>query len=463
MIKNYTYINAVFLLLIFVSCTKTKVDKTYFGGQIINPKTDHVILFEKETPIDTFYLAENNRFLAEIENIKEGLYYFRHADEFQYIYLEPKDSLLIRLNTLNFDESLVFSGKGAERNNFLLDCFMDAETENKRFYEYYMLNPTDFSKVVDSLETVMLKKYDEFYSRNREETKEFLTFLKTALTYPLYSKIENYPLNHARILKKKNFPTTDENFYKHRDAIILDNESLVYYSVYSNFLTNYLYNKTYASGFTPKTKDYSARFTKKLLEITNENIKVESTKNILLKQQIKYHFFRNSQSTINQGVFNTYFSLNTNLEFGNQIKSLVGDLDKVKENQEIINFSLFDFNDTQFYIKEIIKGKNTVLYFWNPKYISENFLSSRINYLITNNINVQFIGIKIDGNNERHIEKLDIKNQYYIDESSIANTYLTSKYPRVILLDKNGIVKNSYASISSKKIYTQVRTLNKTN
>ena len=163
MIKNLFYFNTVFFLLILASCTNSKVDKTYFGGQIINPKSDYVILFEKEIPIDTFYLEDNNRFLAEIKNIKEGLYYFRHADEFQYIYLEPKDSILIRLNTLNFDESLVFSGKGAERNNFLLDCYMNAEKENEGFYDYYKLNPTRFTKVVNTLEMRLLKEYDNFY------------------------------------------------------------------------------------------------------------------------------------------------------------------------------------------------------------------------------------------------------------------------------------------------------------
>ena len=461
MIKKISPFLHFCLLLIFFGCNNNEISKTYFGGQIINPKTNHVILFERETAIDTFYLSDNNRFFAEFDSKKEGLYYFKHDNEFQYIYLEPKDSLQIRLNTLNFDESLVFSGKGAERNNFLIDCFIDSEKENKNFYDYYSLKPTQFLKIIDSLETVKIKKYNDFSSRNDNETEECMTFLNIALTYPLYSKIENYPLNHARILRNDSFPKTNENFYKHREKVNLNKESLIYFGVYSNFITNLLYNKTYASGFEPSVRDYSPEFTKTLLEITNTNIEAETTKNILLKQEVKYHFFKNSESTIDQEVFDTYFSLNTNKDFETQIKNLVSDTKYNNINSLITDFTVFDYTNIAHNIKDIIDKKNTVIYFWNPKHISEDFISSKVNYLSSKNENVQFIGVKIDGNNESHIEKLDIKNQYFINSTSDANVFLSSKLPRVILLDKTGRITNGYASISSKKIYYQVKELNK--
>lgn len=449
------------LSLFYISCDNTVDDTIYFGGQIINPKTDHVILWDKETALDTFYLSENNRFAATLKNIKEGLYYFRHDDEYQYIYLEPKDSLLIRLNTLNFDESLVFSGKGAERNNFLLDCFINAENDNRSFYNYYKLKPDQFIHKIDALEAKKISNYNEFSARNNDETEDFLTFLKVAITYPIYSKIENYPLNNARILKKKSLPKTDEDFYKHRKQVNFNSESLIYYGVYSNYLTNYLYNKTYADGFKPSVKDYSPKFTKKFLEITESNIQTESTKNILLNQQIKYHFFKNSRNIIYKDVFKTYFKLNTNKDLEKQIQNLIADADKIKKGDKIPHFIVYDYLNKSIKIEDLIKDKNTFIYFWNPKHISENFISMRVNYLASKYNNVQYIGVKIDGDDTNHNEKLDIKSQYYINTTSDANIFLTSKLPRVIMIDKNGMVTNSYASISSRKIYSQVKTLNK--
>ena len=49
--------------------------------------------------------------------------------------------LMLSLNTWNFDESLVFSGIGAERNNILIDCFLQVEKDETTFYQYNSLEP----------------------------------------------------------------------------------------------------------------------------------------------------------------------------------------------------------------------------------------------------------------------------------------------------------------------------------
>ena len=82
----------IFSTIIISGCvTSTPCESTYFGGKIINPKTDHVILYKNEIPLDTFFLDENNSFLGEIPTLQEGLYNFKHGNEEQYIYLNPKD------------------------------------------------------------------------------------------------------------------------------------------------------------------------------------------------------------------------------------------------------------------------------------------------------------------------------------------------------------------------------------
>jgi hypothetical protein len=105
--RVYSKFSQSITLLILVSitvllgCNNAPVcNSTYFGGKIINPKSNCIILFENEIPVDTFYLDKNNTFLGEIPTLQEGLFNFKHGNEQQYIYLEPKDSLLIRLNTI---------------------------------------------------------------------------------------------------------------------------------------------------------------------------------------------------------------------------------------------------------------------------------------------------------------------------------------------------------------------------
>ena len=56
------------------------------------------------------------------------MYTFSHV-EFQVFYLNPGDSLMLRVNTLEFDESLSFTGMGSKGNNLLIDLFLLNEAE----------------------------------------------------------------------------------------------------------------------------------------------------------------------------------------------------------------------------------------------------------------------------------------------------------------------------------------------
>ena len=45
----------------------------------------------------------------------------------------PTDSVLMYLNTWDFDESLIFSGKGGSKNNFLINLYLQQEKNEKNF------------------------------------------------------------------------------------------------------------------------------------------------------------------------------------------------------------------------------------------------------------------------------------------------------------------------------------------
>ncbi len=61
------------------------------------------------------------------------------------------------------------------------------------------------------------------------------------------------------------------------------------------------------------------------------------------------------------------------------------------------------------------------------------------------------------------IKNIDIKNQYFINSEKLKNNFLKSKMNRTILVNKNGIVENGYAAISSIKIYKQLKELSEIN
>ncbi|WP_255513118.1 hypothetical protein [Lutibacter sp. Hel_I_33_5] len=445
-----------------ISCKTEQVSTyTYFGGKIINPKAKFVLLFKEDKVIDTLFLDNENKFIGTYDFTEEGLYYFEHGPESQYIYFQPKDSILIRLNTWEFDETLVFNGKGSERNNILIESYLETEKEQKEFYSLYKLSPQEFQAKTNSLEKRKLEKLASILQNNPNESDGFKELINVALTYPIYSEKERYPMVHSKENGLANFPKTDSNFYQHRKRININNNALKDFYVYNRFLTNYLYNNTYSLGHKPMKDEYTCEFTVDLLNTINDKFTYEEIKNEYLSHTVVTHFYRKSSCNVNTDAFTEYFKLSTSEKDKNKIKQLLNDSDQVEIGDKLSNFTLIDFNNATQESNAILKGKNSHVFFWNPKHVRKGYIVSKIGYLSKKYPNINFIQIKIDGKKVDKIDKLDVKNQFYIDTTSEANKFLTSKYPRSILVNKKGIVVNGYAALSSRKIYKQLEELSK--
>ncbi len=457
--SNFSQSIALIILVsitVLLGCNNSQVcNSTYFGGKIINPKSNCIILFENEIPLDTFYLDKNNTFLGEIPSLHEGLFNFKHGNEQQYIYLQPKDSLLIRLNTWDFDETLVFSGKGAERNNLLIDSFLESERERRIFFQYYDLSPTEFSAKVSQVEKVKLDRYNDYINNHPEESDKFNDILKTALTFPLYSKVENYPLAHSAKINHDEHSVINKDFYKHREYISLDNDSLMFFYAYRDYVLSNLYNKVNSLGYDLNSDEFTVNLLKEISAELND----ENSRNSMLRKIFIRHFYWKSSRKINENIVNTYFDLTTNLEDKKLMLNLTTDVKKIEEGELLNDFKIIDYNKSHKSIRRLIKNKKSVLYFWNPEFIGKDFIASKIQYLSEKYPDLEFIGVRIYDDNKERIFKLDIKSQYYLESNSKANSFLTSQLPRTILINKKGIVVNSYASLSSRNIFNQIEEL----
>lgn len=452
----------LFLAAILIgSCNTSKQDTyTYFGGKIIHPKSEYVLLFSNETLIDTLFLDKEDKFLGKYKDFNEGFYYFKHGGEFQYVYLQPKDSILIRLNTWDFDESLVFSGNGAEKNNILIDNFLEQEKENKNysFRLFYKLSPKDFKAKMDSVLAIREYKIKEFKKVNENLPNEYLTILEVVSKYPIYRRFERYLVMNKHLNKGNNFQKVPNNFYSYRKNININNDSLLYLQTYSNYIVNRLHNEVYTKGISFSSK----KFTPTLLNTIDTHINREKLKNTLLKEMVMNDFLENSSCAVNNEMFQIFFKLSTNNKDKKYIQKLLNDVKNLHGGNTIPDFNVINYNHTSKSIKEVINNRNSVIYFWNPKYVSANFLSSRIKYLNKKVPKLNFVGVMINEVKiNEPIKGIDIKKQFYINKESKANSFLSSKLPRTLLVNKKGLIVNGYASITSYKILKQLKHLQK--
>jgi hypothetical protein len=451
------------LSLVFIVACQTVEHKntaTYFGGKILNPKSDFVMFLKDDKVLNSIPLDENNRFLEKFESFEEGLYTFKHGTEMQYIYIEPRDSIWIRLNTWDFDESLVFSGKGSGKNEFLINLFLQNEKEEHAMNKFFKLSEVGFMKKIDSLVDERMALYHDFSTNHEVYPAGFKELIDAAIYLPLYRLKEVYPMYHKRSRKLDDFPSVSDQFYAHREKVQLDNSALISFYPYQNYVINYLYNLSYHQL---SEEGPNSNLTFKMLNSVVDHIELEDFKNTLLKRIAIYDFL-NSESTCNINQENlAVFSENcSNQQYINQVQNLVNDSKVVLKNEPLHDFDILTYDNESLKIRDVIKDRNAFIYFWSTEYMSSEYLVNRIKYFEKNYPEILFIGINLETSfeniyNEPNLKNLALERQFKLTQDSFAHTFLTSDYSHVILVNNEGIVKNGFTYLGSPKLWSELK------
>ncbi len=424
---------------------------TYFGGQIINPKSDQVFLYKGEQLLDSAKLNSNQKFLIEVDSLELGLYIFKHYDEIQYIYLEPKDSLLIRLNTWAFDESLVFSGKGAERNNFLINLFLENEKEDKLFFNFYHLNDSLFGLKIDSVLQRKKIQYNQFKEESTENSPFFEKLANSAIYYPLYKKKEAFPYRHKKAVKAEKYPHINPVFYKFRKNVDINDKELVGFYPYQDYVKTYLYHLAYEKQILD---DFKGTMDVYFMKVALENLKIDALKNKFLHQGMWYTLLdQNISKEEKDKAQRLFFDHCSDEKSVAEIAQLIKAAEKLPKGDKLPAITIYSYDNVTLNLSSVIKNKNVVIYTWPADLRQIKNLAKRVNYLEKKYPNYLFIGINSKNSEFRwknHIKskKLNTNNQYRIDSGI---DWLDVNFARAILVDKNGIVQNNMTHLSNPR------------
>ncbi|WP_111708466.1 TlpA family protein disulfide reductase [Lutibacter citreus] len=455
------YLLGIISLLLITGCERTsnKESVTYFGGQIVNPKSNFVLFLKDNKVIDTITLDKNNHFLTEYKSLKEGLYTFKHGIEFQYIYFEPSDSILVRLNSWDFDESMVFSGRGSSKNEFLLNLFLRNEHEDKLMRQFFSLNETEFSQKIETLTKQKEALFLDFKNNNENVSEGFTKLTNAAINYPLYRWKEIYPFYHKKLNQLSKISKISDSFYEFRKHINLNEENLLSFYPYRNYVTNYLYHISYKIKEEDSLRD---NLTVNMLNLIVQNVNIEEFRNSLLKNIVVDEFLkRQSTCSINKETLNVFLKNCSNEEYKNEVQNLVNDSKYVLNNKPIKDFTIKSYDDRELSVKNIIENHKSVIYFWSSNYMDAEYLLKEIRYFEKRYPNILFIGVNMQSDlynlsNSTNIGLIDYQKQFKLPENSYARKYLTSNYPRTIMVDEKGIVTNGFTHLDSKKFNSEL-------
>lgn len=390
-------------LFILAGCNEGKENSpsVFFSGEIVNPTSEHVVLYKGDVVIDSSALDVNNMFSFKLDSIEDGLYHFNHAPEYQYVYLEKGDSLLIRLNTVDFDESLVFSGTGEEVNNFMIEIYLANEGEMNLIDRLYSLEPEEFSGKIDSLEKLKIGLLKDLTLESALSEKAF-QIAKANIVYNYATFKERYPFRHKRLSKKKEVPKLSKDFYRYRKNLTYNNKDFTYLRPYYEYMVNHFGNLSYMScshgcDIKDKMVKNHLHFNKHKLKLIDSLVEEKELKDNLFRNVAIDYLLKVHDTEANNKIFiEVFHALSGNNKHIDEIDDLYEGIRNIQPNKRIPNIEVSNFNGEKVSLQNIAKNKKTVFYFWsgsNKKHL-EN-MSKRVMELSHKKPNYNFVGINI--------------------------------------------------------------------
>lgn len=457
MVKNYVKYFLPLSIALFstlISCKKVfKEDDyvAYFGGEILNPQEKFVLFLKDDEVIDTIYLDKNNRFMHKFDSLSPGLYSFRHAPEYQYVYFDKNDSLMVRVNTFEFDNSLVFCGRGDEKNNFLMELYLKNEADKNLMYDKFDKDVKSFIKNIDS--SFAIRK--SFYLKRKAEIgwdDNFDLIAKASLNLHHITKKEIYPYAHQFRTGENIRAKLPRNYYDHRNEVDFENTILTNYSPFIKFVSVMLNNASLQKDHSDLNENSLENNIEKL-NITDTLIKNQKVKNVVLNNVAMMYLLEDQNMYNNQKFINRFLQLTTDVDDKKEITEIYSSVQNLKAGNRLPKIDLVDTKNEIVNINSIIK-KPTVLFFWTS-HAESHFAAShrKVTELKAKYPEYEFIAINVndnDANWKNALKKYNfegIKELHAVDFETIKKKWVITKIHRIIILNGDGTIKNGFANL----------------
>ena len=444
------------MLLLLTSCKnefKGCEYVAYFGGEIVNPNNPYVLFCKDNEVIDSIKLDKNNRFFIQFDSLSPGLYSFKHEPEYQYVYFDKNDSIMVRVNSKDFDESVVFCGRGYEKNNFLMELYLKNEKDKYKMFEYFDDNFVDFSKEIDST----YAKANQFYTSRKTEIKwndDFDVFAKASLDFNYYSKKELYPLVHKIRTGEDVIEQLPSDYYNYRKTINFNNVALSSYAPYVTYLSYMLNNMgtiNYHNHFTETDLALKTNINK--MTIADTLIKNETVKNNILNN-IAFTYLLEDQNVVNNNKFlDCYTKLSTDKSKTNEITTICNAIQMLKVDGTLPEVGLIDSNGKKVSSANFTKP-NTIFFFWTVNAKSHfEAVHKKVMALKSKYPKYNFVGVNINDRTEDWKKTLDTYNFKGVTElhsdnfEYIKNKWAINKIHRTIIIGDKGLIKNAFVNI----------------
>ncbi len=469
MFLNHTNILSVIFVLIVSMLSSCKKDlknsgyQAYFGGEVSNPTSDYILFCRNSKVVDSAKLDKNNRFFIHFDSLTPGLYSFKNNPEYQYVFFDKNDSIMVHINAKDFDNSVVFCGRGDQKNNFLMDLYLKNEEDKNTMFPVFEYDLEKFNSNIDSI----YNQNKLFYNSNKEEIKwsdGFDLYAKSALDFQYFSKKEIYPKVHLIRTGEDVYEKLPKNYYAFRKQIDFNNDKLSDFSPFIMYISNMLNNcsaVTYHNHFSEI--DLALKTNVNKLNIADTLIKNEKLKNNILNN-IAFTYLLEDQNMVNNKLFlDTYRKYSTDKSQKNEILKIGNAIQLLNIGNPLPEVKLINLDGKEVSSNEFLK-KKSVIFFWTKNLTSHlEAAHKKIMVLKSKYPGYQFIGVNLDDDQTKWIQTLStykfdgIKELRCKDFEDIKSKWAITKVHRTIILNEKNLIKNAFTNVFDVKFEQELK------
>ena len=434
-----------------------KTNTVFIGGDIINPSNNYVILYDPQDNVDTLYLNENNKFSHRFLDFNPGIHSFVHGGKHKSILLEPNDSIMMHINTHDFDGSLTYNGIGAKKNNYLIELLLKLENEISNNNDFYTQEPLKFHETIETEISDNIENL-HFFLKHNPNSQLFEKIATSSIKYHYFTRKELYPYRHFGGNKLSDFKGLPSSFYNFRKEIIYNDKELKDFYPYYNFLFPHINNLAFEqliavnTNFTLDTNNLE--YTDHKLVLIDSLVTNPMIKNNLLKYTTR-NFISNSKSIDKSYIlYQSYLDKSTNAKDKLYIKNLFKNAQGLQPGFQLPAIEVVDDQNNNLNINSIF-NRTTVIYFWDnaSRYHFENS-HIKVNTLRKLFPTIDFISININSMHTNVWKNMIYANQFNIDSEyrfanpSFAKKRLAINYiKKILIVDNKGVILNATANL----------------
>jgi thiol-disulfide isomerase/thioredoxin len=360
--------NLLFLIMLagIFACTRAPSSSVLLSGTLEG---------HEDTRLEFTYLNEfinNDRVVLDIEPDEEGS--FALAFDFDEdvfgtiragrtnipVFLEPGYQVRLEGNASDLFETIRFSGRGGQANNFLMDFQRELEPRlGERFMaeQIRMLDPVTFFMLVDSVALQKFAFLDSWEAAD-DLSPVFVHFMESQILYDKYQKLIEYPMMQQRLAQLGELPVMPEGYFDFLGKDGLFDDSRLNSPVYVQFLMSYISYYQHHVGATMSDDMSLNQFNYNLAGEALPGASGEYIQAVYLSRE-----FNNGDLETAEKMYREFMENSKNESFKQAVTDTRDAINRLNPGNPAPEFTMTDINGQEVSLSDF-RGKVVYLDFW---------------------------------------------------------------------------------------------------